>query len=132
MEKENVRLNDLMFKALDHAVDSVSSGGPLIPFVLTESGIQRFMDEDLEVCKLKAEEFLAAQHNEIVITLAYDGFITVQGEKSDAVFVKAFDRNEAKGILIAQRYSPKKLLSGFKTVGNPVMVEEVDNPLFAN
>ena len=31
-------LIELAFAALDHGIDSVREGGPLIPFVMTESG----------------------------------------------------------------------------------------------
>ena len=38
---QNVKLNDLMFKALDHAIDSIASGGELVTFVMTENNLMK-------------------------------------------------------------------------------------------
>lgn len=127
---ENVRLNDLMFRALDHGIESVSAGGSLIPFVMSESGINRFATETLEEGKLKAEEFLLNLTEEQVAALVYDGYQTREGTKYDAIFVKAYDKDQEKGIWIAQAYKPKRLLKKFTVIGNPVFIENIENPLF--
>jgi hypothetical protein len=44
MNEPNPKLMDVIFLALDHGIESVkSSGGPLIPFVVTE-GSERKLD----------------------------------------------------------------------------------------
>lgn len=130
IEKQNTRLNGLMFKALDHGVNSVRNGGPLVPFVMTEKSLHRFENDLLEVAKEKAESYLSQLSNEQVVALAYDGYITTEdGAKYDAIFIKAFDRHESRGILLAQRYKPKKFLGKLETIGNPALVEYIDNPL---
>ncbi|HEY1424936.1 MAG TPA: hypothetical protein VGF20_15900 [Candidatus Acidoferrum sp.] len=127
---QNTKLNDIAFKALDHGVDSVkASGGPLVPFVLTESKINRFVAESLEEGKKKAEEFLSTQSGEPVVALAYDGYLTLTGQKYDAIFVRAFAKEEELGIVLAQRYQPAKFLRKFQTIGNPALVERPRNPL---
>ena len=112
-----------MFKALDHAISSVSGGEDLIPFVLTEKNIQRFMDKTLEESVKHAEEYITTLKNEPMVALAYDGLITVEGIKYEAVCVKAYAKDEDKGMFIAQRYQPKKFFKKFATIGNPVIVQ---------
>jgi hypothetical protein len=127
--KENLRLNDLMFKALDHGIDSIREGGPLVPFVMTETTLNRFVNDRLEVATEKAEEFLANQKNEKVIALAYDGFVTIEAKKYDAIIVKAFDKDDERGIVLAQRYRPKGFLRKLQTIGNPALMGYQENPL---
>jgi len=125
--EQNVRLNDLMFKALDHAVDSVRSGGDLVPFVMTEADLHRFVTTTLQESKARAEDYLRSLSEPLAV-LAYDGYLTLEGNKYEAVFVKAFDRTQDTGILLAQRYKPKKFLSKFTPIGNPAVVEHPPNP----
>jgi hypothetical protein len=126
---DNVRLNDLMFKALDHGILSVSDGEDLIPFVLTEQGIQRFADRTLEESVKRAEEYMLTLQNEPVAAMAYDGFVTLKGVKYEAVCIKAYAKDQEKGVFIIQRYQPKKLSSKFKTVGNPATIDYISNVL---
>ena len=128
--EQNIELNNLIFRALYHGVDSIRAGGNLIPFVITEKNLQRFVSETLEDSKNKAEEHLLTLKDEHRVALVYDGFFTVGGIKYDAVFVKGFDRNDEKGILFAQRYKQKKLLSKFEVIGNPAIVGYPLNPLY--
>ncbi len=126
--EQNVKLNDLMFKALDHGVDSVSGGGDLVPFVMTENNLQRFVASTLEESKEQAEKFLISLRDEPVAALAYGGYLTTEGKKFSTVFVKVFDLNEDKGILLVQRYEPKAFLRKLQLVGNPGVVERPLNP----
>jgi len=61
--------------------------------------------------------------------LAYDGYITVEGTKFDAILVEASERDRSAGVSMAQRYIPKKFLRGFQTVGNPVLLGECETLL---
>jgi hypothetical protein len=125
---QNVKLNDLMFKALDHAIDSIASGGELVTFVMTENNLQRFVTSTLDESKERAEEYLIGLKGETLAALAYEGYLTLEGTKFNAVFTKAFDVNEEKGVLIAQRYEPKGFLKKFNIVGNPALIEHPSNP----
>jgi hypothetical protein len=102
-----------------------------VPFVMTETTLTRFASDRVEHGKAQAEAFLAQQSNEQVIALAFDGYLTREGVKTDAIFVQAFDKNEEKGILLAQRYRHKTSDGQpFKKIGNPALVAYPDNPLF--
>ena len=120
----DTKFNDLIFQALDHAIDSVSGGETLVPFVLTPSGINRFVADTLEKGKEEAEKFLKNNTDEPIISLAYDGYLTVEGEKADAIFVKGLNRTKGEEVILAQRYQQIASENGFKTVGNPVLVSK--------
>jgi len=120
-------LMDLVFAALDHGVDSVSGGGPLIPFVLTEGpdgrNLSRFAAETLEEGHSQALRYAASSDADRV-AVAYDGYLTVEGERSDAVFVEAQERGAGSSVLFAQRYRPGGRLRKFAAVGNAAYAGE--------
>ena len=126
---------DLVFLALDHGIDSVrASGGPLIPFVVFEQEgtreLRRFVAERLEDSLQKAREDIAAFPPSVTAyAIAYDGFLTVQGTKFDVILVEASERGRPAGVRMAQRYTPKKLLRNFQTVGNPALLGECETLL---
>ncbi len=133
-DKENVKLNSLMFLALDHGVDSVRAGGHLIPFVMTESkgkrSLNRFASERLEVGQEEARKFVSKSGDKTeMYALAYDGFVTIEGKKYDAIIVEAGQRGNKEATLIAQRYKPKKLLQKFEVIGNPALIGSNKNLL---
>jgi hypothetical protein len=119
---------DLAFFALDHAIDSVSAGEPLVPFAVVEdeSGrdLTRFAAETLEEGQANAREHVRAARDAVRVAIAYDGYLTVEGERSDAVFVEAQERGRPLGVVLAQRYRPGGRLRKFATIGNPALVEE--------
>lgn len=126
---------DLVFLALDHGVESVrASGGPLIPFVVVEQDgkreLHRFATELLEEGKQRAREAVAAlPPSATAYAMVYDGYITVQGTKFDAILVEASERGRPAGVRMAQRYTPKKFLRSFQTVGNPALLGECETLL---
>jgi hypothetical protein len=126
---------DLVFLALDHGVDSVrGSGGPLTPFVVVEQDgkreLHRFATERLEEGQQRAREAIAAlPPSATAYAMAYDGYITVQGTKFDAILVEASERGRPTGVRMAQRYTPKKFLRSFQTIGNPALLGECETLL---
>ena len=123
---------DLVFMALDHGVDSVRAGGPLIPFLVTERGsertLQRFVAERLEQGEAQGRQILASLPAEVTAyAFAYDGFLTIEGTKVDAILVEASERGRRAGVRMAQRYTPKKFLRSFQTIGNPAFVGECES-----
>lgn len=129
------KLMELVFKGLDHGIYSIKDGdGPLIPFVMTktneEIAMQRFMAETLEECVAQAKKYLIelTEKPDIAI-MAYDGMITIEGTKFDAIMVDGYEKNDNKGYCFAQRYKPKKFLSRFKEIGNAAFIDEFENIL---
>lgn len=115
---------DFAVTALDHAIFSISKGGPLIPFTivrhLKEDKMKRFVSELLEesVAAAKAELTSAMQYAEIGL-VAYDGFLTVENVRTDAIFTLTYEQGSPQGHILVRRYKPK-LFGGTKPIGNPV------------
>jgi hypothetical protein len=125
MDEISPETADLLFFGLDHGIDSVRAGGPMIPFVIAErSGersLARFVAETLEEGVAHAVDSIKANPADRSV-LVYDGYLTLpSGEKFDAIYAEAVD---AAGhvTVMAQRYKPKRLLRGFETVGNPALL----------
>jgi hypothetical protein len=128
---EEIKLNDLMFKALDHAVFSIEDNGEtLIPFSLTEDAagqrtLTRYVADRVEVGVEEGKKKIEAAKSEILrYALAYDGYVTIQGTRWEGLFVEAGDKVAATGVLLCQRYQRKKgwFKKGIEPVGNPALV----------
>jgi hypothetical protein len=122
-------LRNLVFFTLDHGVDSVSDGGPLIPFMVVQRPggreLRRFVSETLEGGQAAMREAVAELDDDATAyAMAYDGYFTHEGKKWDAVLVEAAERGASSGVVYIQRYEPKKGLFGkFKTVGNAAFLQ---------
>lgn len=122
-------LLDQIFTALDHGIASIDDGaGPLIPFLLSQKGdkgdIHRFVADRLEVGVEQARKAAAkACKAGASVAVAYDGFLTSDGKRMDAIFVQAADSPSGPTFYFAQRY---RLLQGGKKV------EPVGNAAYAH
>jgi hypothetical protein len=130
------KLGDLIFLALDHGVDSIRQGGPLVPFIMTDTdgkrSFNRFVAEPYE--KAVAEAKAAATKlppQSHLYALAYDGFITVGGKKYDAIIVHGAERGQGNAYLLAQRYVPASNGKPLESIGNPAFIGR-ENALFQN
>lgn len=128
IDQADKKLLDLMFFGLDHGIESVKASrtGPLVPFVVTETNgekkLTRLVTEKLEDGVKEGIKALGNDRTSDYGIIVYDGYMTVDGQKYDAVIVKGFDRKDTIGYLIGQRYQLKKFLTPFKTVGNAAFV----------
>ncbi len=111
--------------ALGHAVHSVvPEGGPLIPFAIIENAdgeraLHRFMDE-LSAAQQHARDEVRSAPTAVRAAIAWDGYLTLDGQRQDAVFVEASDRGRAS-IVVAHRY--RDVPDAAEPIGGPVMVE---------
>lgn len=135
LDRSGEQLIELTFAALDHAVESVSGGGgPLTPFVMAvkpgtadERELLRYVAETLEDGIDAAREHLHSTAYERC-ALAWDGYLTVSGERTDAVFVEAQEAGRPVGICLAQRYSFND--GRFELIGDPASIGDIP-PLLA-
>jgi hypothetical protein len=102
------QLVDFALFALDHAMESVvASGGPLVPFALVHAdganSIARFPG-DLEAGQELARDLVRHSQGERA-AVAWDGYLTVDDARTDAVFVEAFERGDDESLMMAQRYA---------------------------
>jgi hypothetical protein len=80
------KLSQLVFMALDHGVDSVREGGPLIPFLMSSGGekisMQRFASDRLEEATALGRKYAAQLPGTVrLAAFAYDGYLTLGGKK---------------------------------------------------
>jgi hypothetical protein len=121
-------LIDLLTFALHHGVESVREGGPLVPFVVTETSgereLHRFVAERLEQGLDEATAFGNAQLAGMErCVLAYDRYLTTPGGgRRDAIYVEGIERRRPESIVLAQRYAPRRRLRRFSTIGDPALL----------
>ena len=105
----NEALMDVAFAALDHGVDSIEHGGPLIPFVMTATGegraLQRFVADDFQDAVEQARGSLKDTDADIA-SIAYEAFVNIDGERADAVIVEFYERGGTHSGLLGQRFVP--------------------------
>lgn len=121
---------DLAFLALDHGIDSITppSGGPLIPFVMIEDAVgnrrlARFMASTLEDSLDQARRTAATESDAARVAIAFDGYITLEGRRTDAIYVELHARNAPTGFMFVQRYETKGMLrKKLDRIGAPGLV----------
>lgn len=129
----NDALVEFAFKALDHGVGSIEHGGPLIPFTLSEGpdgiALQRFVADDFRDAVEQARGSFADADGLVRGALAYEAYITLEDERSDAVIVEFYERGDEQCGLFAQRFRPGSEAHPLEPVGNPAFIGE-QAPLF--
>jgi hypothetical protein len=125
-------LMDLVFVALDHGIESVAAGGPLIPFAVVETAdgrdLVRFAAETLEEGQAQARTHVR-RADSLRVAIAHDGYLTVEGERSDAILVEAQERGQSNCVVFAQRYRPGGRFKKFATIGNAAFVDNGESLL---
>ena len=128
---DGIKLNDLMFKALDHALFSIEDNGEtLIPFSLTEDAagqrtLTRYVADRIELGVEEGKKKIEAAKETVErYAFAYDGFLTIGENRWEGLFVEAGDKVAATGVLLCQRYKRKKgwFKKGIEPIGNPALV----------
>ncbi|MBM0228457.1 MULTISPECIES: hypothetical protein [Micromonospora] len=131
-EELSTELLDLAYTTLDLAISRVrvTDGGPILPFAIIERGdsreLVRFVTDTYEDSKTAGEKHLAEVVDADRCTLAWDGYLTLDGQRKDAVFVRAHEATQQSAVLFAQRYAPA---APFDELGNSVFLG-ADQPLF--
>ncbi len=132
----SVPFADLFFFALDHGIRSIEDGGgPLISFAVVvdtkgHRNLHRFVTEQLEDGVKSARKYVADHEDELqMYAIAWDGFVTVEGKRTDAILVEAGDRGETKGVLFCQRYVPGNGSTKLERIGNPGLIGRPENLL---
>ena len=126
------KLNDITFMAIDHGIHSIADGvGPLIPFTIIEKSngekvLARFVTERIEDGLGKAKKHIEENKADIErYAIAWDGFVTIEGKKWDAILVESGDKFQDNGYLMCQRYERKGLIKKKnEQFGNPALIEK--------
>jgi hypothetical protein len=126
-------LEPLMFFALDHGIESIkASGGPLTPFLLQARGkpieMTRFVAETLEEGVQHARDTARASDDRVTaVVLVHDGYVTIDGERCDAVVAVIQAAGAPTSDVFAQRYRVTE--DGVAEVGNPKHIAIGEPPL---
>lgn len=136
INNQNPKFMDFVFNGLDYGVYSISDGGgPLVPYLMTQIGdkkeLKRFVTEKYEEGISTAEITLGELSPKPDFALiAFDGFITWEEKKYDAIFIKAYDKTQDEGFEFCQRYVPKTDGSdGIEPIGNSTFIGKTTNIL---
>jgi hypothetical protein len=141
-----MRLSAIALKALQHGLESIADiQGPLVPFTLVldtnpdlrnrTMTLTRYAEELLEDSLHAAQNSIFRSKEESMYTIAWDGFVTIEGRKWDAILVEAGNADEPEGVLMAQRYEGKMVGLFSKrrrnvAVGDPIHVGSAPSRLW--
>jgi len=109
---ERPEVHDLVWTALDHGLGSVEGGGPLTPFVIREEAdvvsVHRFVAPTLEDGLDQARAFARRSGPATTcVAIVYDGYLTLDGVRRDAIFVQAQAAGATTSDLFAQQYESR-------------------------
>lgn len=126
-------LTKKLISALDHAVQLKKDGiDPMIPFAFVYSNdngtLKSFLGNSPEYADKMFERTLIEEKPDFVI-YGYDGYLTVEGSKYDAILLKAFDRGDNTIYLVGQRFQPKTDKEECIIIGNPTFIGSEYNDL---
>jgi hypothetical protein len=85
--------------------------------------LTRFVSDTLEEGREQANAH-AAESSADRVGVVYDGYLTVEGERSDAIFIEAQERGATSSVIFAQRYRPGGRFKKFNAIGNAAFVGE--------
>jgi hypothetical protein len=131
MAKPSEPLLDLIFQALDHAVQSVAnSNGPLIPFAIMESAagertLARFTaGRNPEEARQHARAHVAQAADCVKYAVAGDGNITENGQRVAVVMVEAGEQGGEHGFSFVQRFASTAACRFAQPVRNPGIIDQ--------
>lgn len=114
-------VKELALFALAHGVDCViPDGGPMPPFVMVETAAGKSLVRFVGV-----EDPLTAMRNHLAASggirgaMVWDGYLTDEGVRTDAVFVEASDAGRGS-LVLAHRYTQSD--AGASVVGRPMLI----------
>jgi len=130
MSEISAGLQRLALEALDLAVGCFCAGENY-PRIIIEDEAGEFHTIVLKGAEVVTDPGLVDDARRLVsegldrplrYAIAYDGYLTSDGERCDAAFVEAGERGQPEAFILAQRYRLKKRKKGFEKVGQPVLV----------
>lgn len=114
--------------SIDLAMQCVATGETLLAFILTEGEqgeIHSLARESFSEVLSMAQEWVDGfGPGTTAFAFAYDGFITIRGERSDCIYVEASEIGDKRIFKFAQRYHPKKFSRPVERIGNWICLEK--------
>ena len=127
-------IHDLVSRALDYGIQNASPDGPVVPFVLAQ------VDDAFQLHRIvlgdvidggasmpKAREVATAIDGIDRAAYAWDGYVRLDGERTDAILVLAQERGEDGAFIVCQPYAFE---GGEATAsGDVVLLSQDEDPL---
>lgn len=126
-------LTSKLISVLDYAIGLKKDGiDPMIPFAFVYVGetstIKSFVGDNPKYADKLFEKTILEEKPDYAI-YGYDGYLTIDDRKTDAILLKAFDKSDSVIYLIGQRFIPKQSDTEFETLGNPAFLGTEENIL---
>ncbi|WP_194927335.1 hypothetical protein [Catenulispora pinisilvae] len=125
---------ELVFTSLDYALENAQiSEQPFTPFsfALHKDGTATLTRFTVDVATDVPETLEAAREHlqtagpaTVAITLAYDGYTTYEGQRTEAVFIEAHQLNLTRTLVLAQRYL-RTTPGEVQPLGDPLLQAEL-------
>ncbi|MEU3272042.1 hypothetical protein ABZ639_14450 [Saccharomonospora sp. NPDC006951] len=128
----------LAFEAIDMAMaDAEASPSGYIPFVLVVAGdgertmIRCVDDEDDPTVEggvaLAREQLRSYDPSTRCVALSWDGYLTLEDDRTEAVFAEVYEQGRPAGVVFAQRY--ERADTALTPIGNPLLLQQEPEPL---
>lgn len=119
-------LTSKLLSALDHAMQLKRDGiDPMIPFAFVYSDnngtLKSFVGDTPEYADKMFERTIMEENPDFAI-YGYDGYLTFEGNKNDAILLKAYQKTDDVIYLVGQRFIPKSDYIDCKMIGNPAFL----------
>jgi len=138
MAEVSNELWELASSALDLAVDCFGGGesNPIVLFI-DESGQRHIVDvKDVQgnvtpqlVDSARGMVAKGIGAAALRYAVAFDGYLTTDGNRLDAAFVEAGERGQSEAVVFAQRYRVKKRSGKVERIGRPELVQAAEQLL---
>jgi hypothetical protein len=130
MAEPTKELLELIFAALDHAVESiVNTDGPLIPFAMIESAsgersIARFTGgRNPDEARQDARAHVAQTTDCPKYAIAADGTATEDGQRLPVIMIEAGQRGQPHGFRFIQRFASSRQCRFAQPIRNPSIID---------
>lgn len=128
----------ILFDAIDFAVrEAETTETGFVPFVLSVAGdgekiATRYVDDEENFTvegsvRLARESLRGTDPSTRCVALAWDGFLTLGEDRTEAVFAEAYELDRPEGVMFAQRYVRGS--DGLDLIGNPLLLHQRPEPL---
>jgi hypothetical protein len=138
MARISAQLNELALEALNLGFGCFSDGDR-VPFVMIDDQDTRHLIDFQSVNQTSDRDLVAAARDTVAQTfpkahryvLVWDGYLTTDDVKRDAVFAEAGEHGGKQAIIFAQPYRPKNRGKTLERIGEPLAVQLTTNLLKA-
>jgi hypothetical protein len=123
LTEASAKLMEHLLFVLNHSMELKQDGvDPMVPFAVVVKGedktIKAFAGDTPEYADKMFEKTIREENPDFVV-YASDSYLTQNGQKYDAVLIRAYDRADTEIYLVGQRFRPKTPGEPFEKIGNP-------------